>query len=133
MDYTAKELERAQQIINEERERRRKSERSSKEVFIGRFFRTRNRYSGDRGEWWLYAAVTSVSEYGHMSGLKFQHIKDKDHDSVEFRLDSSIYIDNWEEVSAADFHSAFQEAVSVAWEYHRALGAVDPHVRISEG
>lgn len=40
---------------------------------IGKFFRHRNSYGGDRKKWWLYIAVTGVDDGGVPTGWTFQH------------------------------------------------------------
>ena len=39
---------------------------------LGKCFKYRNSYGGDREKWWLYIKVTKVSARGEMSGLQFQ-------------------------------------------------------------
>jgi hypothetical protein len=99
-------LETAERVIAEHRDRRRAQEAEANKVYIGRFFKYRNTYGGSEPEsWWLYASVTSVDDWGGLFGVSFQHMAD---DRVEVHLKDRVshIVSANIEISADEFWSA---------------------------
>lgn len=131
MSYSKSEIDRAHEIINSERKDEREKDLKKSRSLLGRCFRATNSYGSD-GSWLLYAIATSVSEWGHVSGLAFQHKKDKTHDSVEIDAAYSMICvqqgePSWKEITRHDFDLAFSSVLSAALALQQSVGAVDPH------
>jgi hypothetical protein len=82
---------------------------AAKQLFVGRFFKYRNRFSEEES-WWLYAMGTSVNEHGHLATLRFQQ---RSNGSLE--VEHAQFGDltgGWQEIDAGEFWSAAREFVT---------------------
>jgi hypothetical protein len=78
------------------KQRRREAEKQKREkalAYVGRCFRYRNSFGGDRPDWWLYIEVVGATKDGYAITREFQTDCDG---RTEFRCDRNSFIIDWD-------------------------------------
>lgn len=101
-------VEKARVLFDEHRKAEQEAEQQDLLCFIGKYFKYRNAGGGSDTPWWLYAQLTSVSEYARCEGWSFQRvpapreaIEIEEHQWIQPKSGSG-----WVEISATEFWTA---------------------------
>ena len=105
-------IEEARAVLREAQEEEFRQSVKRLQPYVGRFFRYRNRYSGEGPGWWLYGEVTSIADWGQAFGYIFEEDENGRFSVEKGTTMASIADGNWKEISQKLFESERAKFVS---------------------